>query len=114
MSIWVQPNILNVNEIDYDRWNKWDGQWTEENEMKHEQWSWWCNLPLFEFNKFTSRSKINVTFFVWLLDYKIIVQLAGIQLFNSPPNNTISLSCHEQICLIRLCFKRYFSHHWLT
>ena len=26
-------------------------------------------------------------------------------------NNTISLSRHEQVCLIRLCFKRYFSHH---
>ena len=23
--------------------------------------------------------------------------------------NTISLSCHEQVCLMRLCFERYFS-----
>ena len=26
-------------------------------------------------------------------------------------NNTISLSCHEQVCLNGLCFERYFSHH---
>ena len=26
-------------------------------------------------------------------------------------HNTISLSCHEQVCLIRLSFERYFSHH---
>ena len=25
--------------------------------------------------------------------------------------NTINLSRHEQVCLIRLCFERYFSHH---
>ena len=25
--------------------------------------------------------------------------------------NTISLSCHEQVCLMRLRFERYFSHH---
>ena len=24
----------------------------------------------------------------------------------------ISLSRHEQVCLMRLRFKRYFSHHW--
>ena len=29
-------------------------------------------------------------------------------------NNTISLSCHEQVCLIGLRFERYFSHHWAT
>ena len=27
-------------------------------------------------------------------------------------HNTISLSCHEQKCLMRLHFERYFSHHW--
>ena len=27
-------------------------------------------------------------------------------------SNTISLSCHEQVCLSGLCFERYFSHHW--
>ena len=27
-------------------------------------------------------------------------------------HNTISLSCHEQVCLMRLCFERYFSHLW--
>ena len=26
-------------------------------------------------------------------------------------HNTISLSCHEQVCLISLRFERYFSHH---
>ena len=55
--IWVQPNIGNVNEMDYGRWNEWGGGneawsmkyslkeiiwnmnsevWTEGNEMKHE------------------------------------------------------------------------------
>ena len=27
-------------------------------------------------------------------------------------HNTISLSCHEQVCLSGLRFERYFSHHW--
>ena len=26
-------------------------------------------------------------------------------------HNTISLSCHEQVCLTRLRFERYLSHH---
>ena len=26
-------------------------------------------------------------------------------------HNTISLSCHEQVCLSGLRFERYFSHH---
>ena len=26
--------------------------------------------------------------------------------------NTIRLSRHEQVCLIRLRLERYFSHHW--
>ena len=29
-------------------------------------------------------------------------------------HNTISLSRHEQVCLIRLPFERYFSHHRAT
>ena len=29
-------------------------------------------------------------------------------------HNTISLSCHKQVCLIRPRFGRYFSHHWGT
>ena len=29
-------------------------------------------------------------------------------------HDTTSLSRHEQVCLSRLCFKRYFSHHWAT
>ena len=30
---------------------------------------------------------------------------------NLTPNNTISLSCHEQVSLSGLRFERYFSHH---
>ena len=46
--IWVQPNMVNMNGMDYGRWHKWDGLWTERNEkkvwtggneMKHKQWS---------------------------------------------------------------------------
>ena len=29
-------------------------------------------------------------------------------------NNTISLSCYEELCLIRLRLERYFSHHQAT
>ena len=29
-------------------------------------------------------------------------------------HNTISLSCHEQVCLSGLRFERYFSHHSLS
>ena len=29
-------------------------------------------------------------------------------------HNTISLSRHEKVCLRRLRFERYFSHHWAT
>ena len=29
-------------------------------------------------------------------------------------DNTIKLSRHEKVCLIRLRFWRYFSHHWAT
>ena len=49
----IQPNKVNMNEVDYGRWNEWDRLWTEgnkngtwsnevrteETEMKHEQWS---------------------------------------------------------------------------
>ena len=35
----MQPNKVNVDEMDYGRWNEWDGLWTERNEMKHEQWN---------------------------------------------------------------------------
>ena len=98
--IWIQPNKVNINEMDCGRWNECDGLWTERNKnetwsmkcdlkemrwnmnnevwtdgnkMKLEQWSRWCNIPLFEFNDFTSGSKINVThslflfFFLFLL-----------------------------------------------
>ena len=35
----MQPNKVNVNEMDYGRWNEWVGLWTEGNIMKHDQWS---------------------------------------------------------------------------
>ena len=34
---WAQPNKVNMNEIDYVRWNEWDGLWTEGN--NNETWS---------------------------------------------------------------------------
>ena len=37
--IWIQPNKVNMNEMDCGRWNDWDGLWTEGNKMKHDQWS---------------------------------------------------------------------------
>ena len=38
--IWVQPTKYGKCERDdRDRWNKWDGLWTEGNKMKHVQWS---------------------------------------------------------------------------
>ena len=30
-------NMVNLNEMDYGRWNEWDGLWTEGNEMNNEQ-----------------------------------------------------------------------------
>ena len=33
----AQPNKVNMNEIDYVRWNEWDGLWTEGN--NNETWS---------------------------------------------------------------------------
>ena len=37
--IWVEPNKVNRNEMDYGGWNEWDRLWTDGNEMKHKQWS---------------------------------------------------------------------------
>ena len=45
--IWVQPNKVNMDEMDYGRWNEWNNNqwnmikkvWTEGNEMKHEDWN---------------------------------------------------------------------------
>ena len=33
----VKPNMLNVNEMDYDLWNEWDG-----NEWQNEWVRLWC------------------------------------------------------------------------
>ena len=30
----MQPNVVNMNEMDYSRWNEWDGLWAERNEKK--------------------------------------------------------------------------------
>ena len=35
----MQPNKVNVNEMDNGRWNESVGLWTEGNIMKHDQWS---------------------------------------------------------------------------
>ena len=45
--IWVQPNkvlpyLVNMNKMDYGRWNECDGMWTEWN--KDETWSMKCGL----------------------------------------------------------------------
>ena len=42
-------------------------------------------------------------------DVKIVCILETIRLWQL--YNTISLSCHEQVCLSGLRFERYFSHH---
>ena len=36
--IWVEPNKVNRNEMDYGGWNEWDRLLTEGNKMKHKQW----------------------------------------------------------------------------
>ena len=38
----MQPKKINMNEMDYGRWNEWDGLWTEGNE--NETWSVKCGL----------------------------------------------------------------------
>ena len=35
-----QDTVNEMNEINYGRWNEWDGLWTEGHEMEYEQWSW--------------------------------------------------------------------------
>ena len=44
----VQMSDCGLNEMDYGRWNKWDGQWTEGNKMKHDQrcvdWKAWDEI----------------------------------------------------------------------
>ena len=35
-----------------------------------------------------------------------------LEIINFNSDDTISLSCHEQVCLSGLSFERYFSHHW--
>ena len=34
----MQPNKVNMNEMDYDRWNTLDGLRTEGKKVKHDQW----------------------------------------------------------------------------
>ena len=38
----MQSNKVNINEMDYGRWNEWDKLWTEGN--KNETWSIKCGL----------------------------------------------------------------------
>ena len=38
----MQPNKVNMNEMDCRRWNKWDALWIEGN--KNETWSMKCGL----------------------------------------------------------------------
>ena len=40
--------------------------------------------------------------------FKVIKNDKKLKTLNN--NNTISLSCHEQVCLLRLRFQKYFSH----
>ena len=50
---------------------------------------------------------INVTMkIVWLMQFMLIYIH-----YSHVNSNTISLSHHEQVCFIRLCFERCFSHH---
>ena len=44
--------------------------------------------------------------------YRLLLNFSDkIDLRKSDKRNTISLSRHEQVCLMRLRFERYFSHH---
>ena len=49
---------------------------------------------------------IKITY-VKILSVKIFTCLFSVR-------NIISLRHHKQICLMRLRFERYFSHHWAT
>ena len=46
---------------------------------------------------------------IFINDLFLFIQKTNIFNFN-----TASLSRHEQVCLSRLCFERYFSHHRAT
>ena len=44
-AIWVKPNMVNVNEMDDDLWNEWDGnkwryEWVGLWYMKWMRWKW--------------------------------------------------------------------------
>ena len=54
--IWAQSNIANVNEMDYSRWNEWDGLETEGNEMKHETMK--CGLKEVRWNMNNEVNKV--------------------------------------------------------
>ena len=32
--IWVKPNMVNINGMDYGRWNEWGRPWSERNESE--------------------------------------------------------------------------------
>ena len=69
---WVLPNKVNVNKVDYDRWNEWDGLSTDGNEMKHDLWcvdwrkwdeAWTMKYGLTEMRWNMNNEVNNVTFF---------------------------------------------------
>ena len=55
--IWIQLSKVNTNMMDCDRWNEWDGLWTEGN--KNETWSMKCGLKEMRWNM--SNEADNVT-----------------------------------------------------
>ena len=44
----MQPNEINMNEMDYGRWNEWDWMWPEGN--KNETWTIKCGLKEMRWN----------------------------------------------------------------
>ena len=92
--IWVQSNKLNVNEIDYGRWNEWDWLWQikwmrltvadEMNEMD-------CGLKKIKWNM-----KCGLTEMKWNM--------------NSEVDNVTDVRCYTHM-LIRLCDK-ITSNRW--
>ena len=46
--LWLQPNKVNMNEVDCGGWNEWGGLWTEGN--KNETWTMKCWLKEMRWN----------------------------------------------------------------
>ena len=56
--IWIQPNKVNMNEMNCGGWYEWDGLWTEG--FKNETWSMKCGLKEMRWNM--NNEDDNVTF----------------------------------------------------